>query len=393
MTEAVVRSPLRKWTRRVLLFVVAPIVGLIVLLLAVLLILGGPTVFRLFDKPTGPFEQALKLPAPDYAKPDAWLAWPGKNGMERSTPPGFTAVDEAKAPVDVFFIHPTTYPNNKEWNGPYDAPNDVAVMNPPVLLGQLSSFNGCCRLYAPRYRQASVAGLKDVRAAGLAYTDVRRAFRYFIDHVSNGRPFIIASHSQGTGHAIQLLQDEVLNSPLKDRLVAAYLVGGYVPEDFASIGLPVCDGPRQTGCLISWNTSKGWKMSRMAIDNDKMFPWRGKMIRIGSSPAVCVNPLNWRKDGSAPIEANKGSLAFPVKPFPDHATPLTELKPGVTGAVCDKKLLVVDIPWGASLWFRDALSNIMGSYHMNDYGIFYASIRQNAIDRTAQWVADHPQKK
>lgn len=390
-TEAKTRSPLRIWGMRLVKFVLLPILGLILLAIVTIFVLGGGTrLFRLFDKPTGAFEETAKLPAPDYAKPNAWLAYPGRNGLERSTPPGMTAIDEAEAPVDVFFIHPTTFSNNKEWNGPFDADDKAAPLNPVVLMGQASAFNGCCLIYAPRYRQASVAGLKDNRAADLAYRDVAEAFRYFIAHANKGRPFIIASHSQGTGHAIQLLQNEILKTPLKDRLVAAYLIGGYVPEEFAEIGLPVCDGPRQTGCVISWNASKGWKASRMAVDNDKTYPWQGTMRRIGETPAVCVNPLSWRSNGAAPITANQGSLAFPEAPFPAKAATLTKLETGVTGAVCDKGLLVADIPWGAPLWFRDGLSNLLGSYHLNDYGLFYANIRSNAIERVGKWQADHP---
>ncbi len=39
--------------------------------------------------------------------------------------------------------------------------------------------------------------------------------------------------------------------------------------------------------------------------------------------------------------------------------------------------------------FHDRLSAFFGSYHLNDYGLFYASLRQNAIDRTTAWQAAH----
>ena len=69
------------------------------------------------------------------------------------------------------------------------------------------------------------------------------------------------------------------------------------------------------------------------------------------------------------------------------------LYPDIAPAVCDNKLLVVKVPWSAPTWFADGISNLFGSYHINDYGLFYASIRQNAIDRTQQWLADHPRTK
>ncbi len=63
-------------------------------------------------KPAAPFSAATAPPAPDYDKADAWIAYPGRNGLERSAPPGVVAVTEAQAPADVFFIHPTTYLKN-----------------------------------------------------------------------------------------------------------------------------------------------------------------------------------------------------------------------------------------------------------------------------------------
>lgn len=51
------------------------------------------------------------------------------------------------------------------------------LLNPPVLLDQVSVFDGCCRLYAPRYRQATLAALKVPAAMDVAYGDVATAFR------------------------------------------------------------------------------------------------------------------------------------------------------------------------------------------------------------------------
>lgn len=169
--------------------------------------------------PEQPVSGADTLPAPDYAQASAWFAFPGRNGLERSVPPGFKAVDEATAPVDVFFVLPTTYLKNDVMNAPYDAAGEL---NTPVLLGQLSAFNGCCAIYAPHYRQASLKGIPDNEAITLAYSDVARAFRYYIAQHNRGRPFIIASHSHGPEHAVRLLQEEIVGNPLQDRLIVAY---------------------------------------------------------------------------------------------------------------------------------------------------------------------------
>ena len=79
--------------------------------------------------------------------------------------------------ADVFFIHPTTFigpgdhtsfldPSSMDWGrivaemvaAPWNADLDDSVLNrrtdqQPVLY-QASVFNGSCRVFAPRYRQA-----------------------------------------------------------------------------------------------------------------------------------------------------------------------------------------------------------------------------------------------
>ena len=338
-----------------------------------------------------PFDPAHVPPAPDYSQPSAWLAFPGRDGPERSTPPGVKPIDEASAPADVFFVHPTTYLKSDVWNAPYDASNKAAPYNGPVLLNQVSAFNGCCRLYAPQYRQASLKGLsKSPAAVDLAYGNVAAAFRWYIAHENNGRPFILASHSQGTGHMIRLLQQEVLGTPLQSRLVAVYAIGAYIPSNFGELGLPTCESARQTGCIISWNTAQqGRKGARMIIDK-KTYWWRGAIKTRAPAPALCVNPLTWSSTGAAPASANPGSLPFPAAPYPDKATALPAPTPHLTGAECRDGLLRVDIPGDAPKGFHDTISLLTGSYHLTDYGVFYDAIRANAVERVAAWQGANP---
>jgi hypothetical protein len=270
------------------------------------------------------------------------------------------------------------------WNAGYDVHGPY---DEPVLLGQLSAFNGCCRLYAPRYRQASLHALgKSLPAVELAYSDVARAFRYYIAHENHGRPFIIASHSQGSQLAVQLLQAEILGGPLQKQLVAAYVIGAFAPSNFGELGLPTCNSARQTGCIVSWNTTQTGKTGAFMLIHDKSYWWRGAERQSGTLAAICVNPLTWTQNDAAPASANPGSLAFPTAPFPTRATTLPALTPHLTGAVCKDKLLAVDVP-AKPPGYHDALSFLYGSYHRSDYGLFYAAIRANAIDRVAAWSA------
>lgn len=50
--------------------------------------------------PSRPFDPMRTPPPPDYAQSESWLAFPGRNDLERSAPLGMTVVDE------VYFLEP-----------------------------------------------------------------------------------------------------------------------------------------------------------------------------------------------------------------------------------------------------------------------------------------------
>ncbi len=101
----------------------------------------------------------------------------------------------------------------------------------------------------------------------------------------------------------------------------------------------------------------------------------GKYQLVGNKTWLCVNPLSWDRNTVSPASANKGAL-----PIVDHGAPLPRLMTGITGARCERGRLVIKIPLGKREGFKDPLT-FFGSYHNQDYSLFYGSIRQNAIDR------------
>jgi hypothetical protein len=321
-------------------------------------------------------------PPPDYARPDAWAAWPGRANGADALAPGLPPARLAEGDkADVFFIHPTTYLTGAAHNARYDEPGLTSTqIEQGVLRFQASVFNACCRIYAPHYRQAALSafwslGEDDAKAAyELAYADVLRAFDYYIAHENQGRPFIIASHSQGSLHALRLLQERISGQPLKERLVAAYVIGYYVPVDIESLGIAVCDSPTQTGCLVDWNTVKEGVTSA-AREQSRFIWWEGRYQHPAARRLVCVNPLNWRSGGTAGAELNLGALPG-VRP----GEALVPTVPRLTGARCDGALLHIDIPFGKRRGFANPLT-LFGSYHVYDYNVFYTNIRINAEDR------------
>jgi hypothetical protein len=168
----------------------------------------------------GPFDPSKSPPPPDYTLPESWAALPSKTDPSDRLPEGLQdGQSAAREHVDVFYIHPTGFDRRDNWNGTVGEEASHGIPTSVMLAGQASAFNGCGQVYAPAYRQASIFAYaqplvaprrnEGYRALDLAYSDVARAFDHFIEHFSKGRPFIIASHSQGSVHALRLLAEKV----------------------------------------------------------------------------------------------------------------------------------------------------------------------------------------
>jgi hypothetical protein len=326
------------------------------------------------------------LPAPDYTQRSAWAAWPGQASHADDVPAGVARGGNPAA--DVFFIHPTTYLSTVIANAPFDAGGETgARIDDAVLRFQASVFNACCRIYAPRYRQASLRAIttntpEAYAATDLAYHDVFNAFDAFL-RTNPDRPFIIASHSQGSIHALRLLQERVIGTPLQRRLVAAYIIGTSLPRDIAQRGLPVCQSAAAIGCVITWNSVRSGRDDRRRKQETVTW-WDGHYQPIAGRPMVCVNPLNWLPDGIAAAAANLGAVYSDGRRAPIPA-PVENL----TGAACENGLLGIDIPVRQRRHFGDLLT-VTGIYHDFDYGLFYMNIRANALERSRAWAARGP---
>lgn len=316
--------------------------------------------FRAYVKPAATFAQTAPPQAPDYAKSEHWAALPHRADAADFVPDGFSD-GQAKAGVDVFFIHPTTYLSSAGWNAPIGyEPADNWVRN-AVLPGQASAFNGDARVYAPHYRQAQIYAFFDLEGDGndaleLAYLDITAAFEQYLKEYNNGRPFIVAGHSQGALMARWLLERRISGTPLVKSLVAAYPVGYPMsaPELNKSIpDIPICAAATQVGCLVTWNTiSEGYR------------------ALMATQDLVCVNPLTWTNDGTpAGFEDNAGGLSIALK----------SVIPGVVDAQCKNGMLHVrEIRTDV---YDDLPSMGKGNHHLIDYALYWSNIRINVGER------------
>ncbi|MEL6133655.1 MAG: DUF3089 domain-containing protein [Bacteroidota bacterium] len=228
-------------------------------------------------------------PPPDYTQDASWAALPDREDAADLVPPGVSPENQSEAQVDVFFIHPTSWIKNEGWNASLSDTSLNRRTDTYVIKNQATVFNASCRVYAPRYRQMCLGGfytddLASERAAlELAYQDVRAAFEYYLKHFNKGRPLIIASHSQGTFHGVQLVKTYFDGKPLQSQLIAAYLVGWPWPADTLK-HIPICESPDQTGCAMAWATYvKG------------AYP---KTYDTFYKNSFSVNPISWTRDTS-----------------------------------------------------------------------------------------------
>jgi hypothetical protein len=302
-------------------------------------------------------KQAFHAPdgTPDYGKLEYWASHPDKHDPADSVPAPLRSEVNTGQDVDVFFVHPTTFTDDQD-SSQTNAAIDDSLVNAKTdktsILYQASVFNGSCRVYAPRYRQAHIhmyftsdeAGKK--AAFDLAYQDVRAAFQYYLDHFNQGRPIIIASHSQGTTHTTRLLKEFFSGSNLRNRLVVAYLLGMPVPRD-SYTDIPVCTDSLQTGCFVSWRTFRAGYMEKPFDSLDDR--------------TAVVNPLLWSTSHEvAPKEKHLGSVLYQFN----------KVFPKTSDARIQGNIL-----WISKPKFPGSVLYTKSNYHAGDINLFYMNIR------------------
>jgi hypothetical protein len=331
---------------------------------------------------------------PDYKDDRYWASLPTARGLANLVPAGQKErVDPAD--VAVFFIHPTSYLSGERWNAPLFENNWSWEMVDMMMTSQASAFNACCDVYAPHYREATLWSFFEknsqdgLHALDIAYTDVSRAFDNFISSRAQGRPFIIASHSQGTTHALRLLRQKVNDSELRNRLVGAYLVGYDLPMDMFErelTNIPPCDSAIDTGCVIHWAT-----YGDQGKPNSRVPHWYSSGWEYSEGKEVlCTNPISWqRNEQRVPASAHPGALDVEMdygllsvlfnRPSGSKIAALAEVMPEWTWAQCRDGFLYIE-PQVEGPFVSDR-DNESQNYHTRDYALFYQSIRENAVLR------------
>jgi DUF3089 family protein len=215
-------------------------------------------------------------PSTDYADPRVWLCRPDRPGacdVDLSTTvlgrDGRSTVERARldpqAPVDCFYVYPTVSTDTTTFSDlvPNEAERTVVRL-------QFARFGTRCRVFAPMYRQLTLAAMGRANAAGIespdflgpGYEDVRAAWRYYLAHDNGNRGIVLVGHSQGTSILTELIRREIEGTPTQSRIVSAFLVGApggiLVPRGRDAGGtfahMPLCRAATQTGCIVAYSS-------------------------------------------------------------------------------------------------------------------------------------------
>ena len=283
------------------------------------------------------------LPAAAAAAPAVWLCQPGRAADPCSTSRTATVLSPAGAvrateraprrrtPIDCFYVYPTV----SDQRTPL-ADLTVDPAQRAIARFQASRFSQHCRVWAPMYRQVTIAGLLNpasVPADGRdrGYADVRAAWREYLSRHNRGRGVVLIGHSQGTFVLRRLLAEEIETRPsVRRRLVSALLIGGNVTVrrgrdsggDFKRVR--ACRSGAQLGCVVAYSVFNA------PVPADSRFG-RPAAADRAQLEVLCTNP--------AAIGGGSARL---------HGYVATEPFPGTIGALVDLQLgelPTVSTPW------------------------------------------------
>lgn len=372
------------------LYIVAVIIVLVVAGLIILRVWANELTALAFV-PTEEFVEQEALAENAYAEPDMWFVRPGEGEELIRWQPEYTndrgllptPAEPSTPDFAVFFVHPTSYLSRSSWNaelGDEEAERVARV----YLRGMASPLGKASEIWAPRYRQATLGAFMTDKpeaqmAFDAAYRDVAQAFAHFVDSIDPDLPIVLAGHSQGSLHMMSLLNEQVADTELAERIVAAYVIGWPISEthDLPLMGLPACTAPDQAGCILSWASYAE------PADPSQVKAYYSRSIGLngeprGNSPVLCTNPLTGTRGGTAPASANLGTLV--------PETDLTDgtLLSGAIPASCDPRgILLIGDPPDLGRYVLPG-----NDYHVYDIPLFWANMQADVARRVSTWTAN-----
>jgi hypothetical protein len=366
----------------------------------------------------------------NYADSNNWLCWPGRSPDSCAVDLTTTVVDTnghtrvekfqraAKPPIDCFYVYPTVSAE--------PGINSTLAIAPEeqfVAATQFARFGARCRLFAPMYRQLTLAGLRAAMSGhpmpgsdnpavrDLGYNDVKSAWEHYLHHENHGRGVVLVGHSQGSVILDRLIASEVDGKPAQALLVSAILMGWNVAVpagadvggDFASV--PLCRRASQTGCAIAFVSFRTTSPPPANSVFGRPVPPRPGMVAACVNPAALAGGAGELKAyfGSTP-QLIAGNVAEPT-PWAKHLTVTTPYVsvPGLLSAKCmttdQFNYLAVSVhtdPAGVRTSdipgdiIRDGVVRTEWGLHLIDANLTIGNLLDIVDAESTAWVAKRP---
>ena len=301
-------------------------------------------------------------------------------------------------PVDCFYVYPTV----STQAGP-NADLTIEPAEKTVAEAQASRFSSVCNVWAPMYRQVTLSSLgSGVGPALIAFQSLHAAWEDYLHHDNEGRPIVFLGHSQGAAILINLLQQDVDESPeLRAELVSAVILGGNVEvpigKDVGSTfqHIPACRSTSQTGCVIAYSSFP----TQPPADALFGIPGQGVSLQSGQTErtgvaVLCTNPGDLAdSSASAPLLP-----LFWIAGRPSRALVTTDWVgfPALYTGRCREEgsaswLQIDDI--GTTSDSRPRLQLTSGpqwGYHVADFNVALGNLVDDVRAQITAYLAAHP---
>jgi hypothetical protein len=266
---------------------------------------------------------------------------------------------------------------------------------------QAAPFAPYCQLYAPVYRQVTLADLAahpDLNFGPAetvtAYDSIAAGFGDFLRHDLDGRPFVVIGDSQGAAMLNLLLRRMVDDVPaLRAELLVAIILGGNVEVPAGKLvggtfrHLALCRRLGQTGCVIAYSSFPSTPPA------DALFgrPGQGVSLQSGQTATqglqvACVNPaaLAGGPASLSPVFPALGTQATPWVSYPGRYTARCQQRDGATWLNVTKATGPAD--------HRPTVTEQGGAaygYHVWDLGLAQGNLTADVAAAAAAWTRAH----
>ena len=312
---------------------------------------------------TKEFKYAEAPKSPDYSKLNSWAAHPDKNDTIIDK---FYNDEKKNLKADVFYIYPTLLTNNKNnsWNSDvYDNDQNNIVRNVAIRY-QASAWANAGKIYSPLYRQVHYRSFFEpytsnggTKAGEIAYNDIRKAFIFYLRNFNNGRPIIIAGHSQGAHHCKTLLKEFFDGKELQNQLIAAYIPGTRVDiNEFKTIH--ALKDPDDIKGYLSWNTFRMNKKPKKG-KHPAHFSWKKNQY--------VTNPIKWDESRESSIDEHMGLFFYDEEIYSNSV--YIQIYDGLLWSSVPKRIK------------GNFLLKLINNYHFGDVNLFWKDISENAKNR------------